>query len=90
LSLEDMMITEFLMVGQGKIFDLACSMDSKTLNGLIEEITGDNVCVRFALDMPNGVRGVKANFLRSQFAIEPKKGLQTRVTSTSIDVIRHR
>ena len=90
MSLENNMRTEYMLVGQAKIFDLACSSDSKTINGIIEDVTDDNVCVHFTLDMPNGVYGVKANFLRSQFTVEPKKGLQTRATSTNIDVIRHR
>ncbi len=84
------MKTEYMIVGQAKVFDVACSTNNKTLNGTIKDVTGDNVCVRFALDMPNGVRGIEAIFLRSQFTVEPKTGLQTCVTSNKIDVIRHR
>lgn len=69
----------FEIVGQAKIFALANSSRDKSIIGKVDNVSNLQVTVSFPLDTLNGVRGVTATFMRSQFTADPRVGQEIKV-----------
>ncbi len=77
-------------VGQARIFAMAEASTRGALAGKVESIDESKVIVTVPIDIPNGVRGLRADFRKAQFVGDPRIGANVIIKGGELKVIGSR